>query len=336
MPPPPSPPSLDSELLLIRFHSQNNMPLLKTAIDRVAQKTVNSSSHAIVIGGSIAGLLAARVLADHFNLVTICERDRFPSQPMPRPGVPQSHQVHVLLMGGLLILEQLFPGLKDELAFHGAPNVDWTADFRWLLPGGWTPRFSGEITTHASTRYLLEAIIRQRLANNSKVEFLEASLVTGLLTSIDNTVVTGVRVRDGNSREIELSAQFFVDASGRNSKTPKWLQSLGYQMPQQTKVNSFLGYASRLYQLLDNNCLDSLVLYILPQAPNQPRGGGLYHVEGDRFLVNLIGIGGDCPPTDEAGFLNFAQSLRSPEIYEVIKNSQPLSSIYGYHRTENC
>jgi 2-polyprenyl-6-methoxyphenol hydroxylase-like FAD-dependent oxidoreductase len=312
------------------------MQHLKTAIDTALQKTVNNSSHAIVIGGSIAGLLAARVLADHFHLVTIVERDRFPSQPMPRPGVPQSHQVHVLLTLGQLILEQLFPGLKDELATHGAPTVDWTADFRWLLPGGFSPQFKSEITTRACTRYLLEFIIHQRLVNNYNVKFLEASPVTGLLANTDNTVITGVRVRDGDAKEIELSAQFVVDTSGRNSKTPQWLHTQGYQIPQQTKVNSFLGYASRLYKPLDNTSVDSLALYILPKAPDNPRGGGLFHVEGGRFLVNLIGVGGDYPPTDEASFFNFAQSLRSPEIYEVIKHSQPLSPIYGYQRPENC
>lgn len=73
----------------------------------------------------------------------------------------------------------------------------------------------------------------------------------------------------------------------------------------------------------------------MPQAPHQSRGGVLYRVEGDRWIVCLIGVGRDYPPTDEAGFLDFAQSLSHPSVYEAIKNAQPISPIYGYRRTEN-
>ncbi|GAA6616653.1 FAD-dependent oxidoreductase [Scytonema sp. NUACC26] len=290
---------------------------------------------AVVIGGSIAGLLVARVLADYFGRVTVVERDRFPSEPVPRPGVPQSYQLHVLLAQGLQILEQLFPGFKDELAFYEAPIIDWTADYRWLLPGGWAPRFSSEITTRSCSRNLLELIIRKRLTSKSHVEFLEATVVTNLLSSPSKTAVTGVRIRNGNSTETELSAQLVVDASGRNSKAPKWLQALGYDLPIETAIDSFLGYSTRWYQSLTGEPLDYKVLYIIPSAPNNTRGGVLYQVEGNRWIVSLIGVGKDYPPTDEAGFFDFARSLRSPEISEAIQNAQPISPIYGYQRTEN-
>jgi 2-polyprenyl-6-methoxyphenol hydroxylase-like FAD-dependent oxidoreductase len=104
------------------------MSHLKIAKDTERQGAVGNGRQAIVMGGSIAGLLAARVLTDHFDQVTIVERDRFPEKPEPRQGVPQSHQLHVLLTQGQRILEQLFPGLTDELADNGAESVDWTAD----------------------------------------------------------------------------------------------------------------------------------------------------------------------------------------------------------------
>lgn len=299
------------------------------------KKNLSSSRHAIVIGGSIAGLLTARVLADYFDLVTILERDRFPEKPIPRPGVPQSHQLHVLLSQGLRIIEQLFPGVKDELAVKGASTIDWTADYRLLLPRGWAPRFPSKITSCSCTRNLLEATIRQRLNSYSNVEFKEANFVTGLLSDTSNTGVTGVLVKDANGIEAELSAQLVIDASGRNSNAPNWLQSLGYDRPTQTAINSFLGYSSRWYQSLSGEPFDYKVLYIIPSAPDCPRGGVLYQVEGNYWIVTLIGVGQDYPPTDEAGFLDFAQSLRSPEIYEAIKDAQPISPIYGYQRTEN-
>ncbi len=290
---------------------------------------------AIVIGGSIAGLLAARVLADHFDQVTIIERDHFREKPAPRAGVPQSYQLHVLLSQGQRIIEQLFPGLSDELTVHGATTIDWTADYRLLLPRGWAPRFSSVITSRSCTRNLLEAIIRQHLDSESRVEFKLGTLVTGLLSNTLHDSVTGVRIKDGNGTEAELSAQLVIDASGRSSKAPSWLQSLGYDTPTQTVINSFLGYSCRTYQSLCGEPLDYKVLYIIPSAPDHPRGGILYQVEGNCWIVSLIGVGRDYPPTDEAGFLDFARSLRSPEIYEAIKDAQPISPIYGYQRTEN-
>ena len=96
---------------------------------------------AIVIGGSMAGLLAARVLADHFERVTVVERDRLPTGPEPRKGLPQARHVHILLWRVQMILDQLFPGLQDELGQAGAPRMDWIGDARWYSFGGWAPRF---------------------------------------------------------------------------------------------------------------------------------------------------------------------------------------------------
>lgn len=296
----------------------------------------SSNRRAIVIGGSIAGLLAARVLADYFDRITIVERDRFPEKPIPRQGVPQSYQLHALLTRGQRILEQLFPGLKDELVDHKAPSIDWTADCPLFLLGNWTLRFPSGITTNGCTRTLLETILRRRLASYSAVEFLEATQVTGLLANLDKSVVTGVRVKDCNGTEAELPAHLVVDASGRNSKAPNWLQTLGYEMPQETVVNSFLGYASRLYEAIGNSASDYKAFYLMPKAPDCPRGGVLYQVERGRWMVSLVGVGRDYPPTDEAGFSNFAQSLSNPEIYQAIKQGKSVSPIYGYRQTENC
>ncbi|MBV9385016.1 MAG: tryptophan 7-halogenase, partial [Chroococcidiopsidaceae cyanobacterium CP_BM_ER_R8_30] len=112
----------------------------------------SSHSHAIVIGGGIAGLLAARVLSDYFSQVTIVERDRLPEQPVPRRGVPQSYQLHVLLTQGYRILEQLFPGLEAELAEQGAPCIDWLGDCPLLLGNNWAPRSASDLRTRACTR----------------------------------------------------------------------------------------------------------------------------------------------------------------------------------------
>lgn len=156
-----------------------------------------------------------------------------------------------------------------------------------------------------------------------------------LLSNPSKTSVTGVQVSFGNETKADIPANLVVDASGRNSRTPEWLQALGYESPQETVVNSFLGYASRWYHLPEGFQPDWQTLIIWPKPPNKTRSGMLYPVEGNRWIVTLAGVGRDYPPTDEAGFLDFARSLRSPMIYEAIKDAQPLSSIFAYKRTEN-
>ena len=305
-------------------------------------QTVSSGKQDLVIGGSITGLLAARVLLNHFEQVTVVERDRFPEQPASRRGVPQADQVHVILTKGQEILEQLFPGLKDELTTAGAPTVDWMADWSVLGAWGWGPRFASGFSGYTCSRTFLEWLLRQRLKQNQRLQFHEASQVTGLLTNADNSQITGVKLlchtasdRTTPPQVRELTADLVVDATGRNSALPKWLTALGYSSSEMSTVNSFLGYASRWYQQPKEFKADWLGATVMSNPPETGRGGVLYPVEGDRTVVTLGGVGRDYPPTDEAGFLDFARSLRSQIIYEAIKQAQPLSTIYSYRRTEN-
>jgi 2-polyprenyl-6-methoxyphenol hydroxylase-like FAD-dependent oxidoreductase len=304
--------------------------------------TLSSEKQAVVIGGSIAGLLAVRVLLDHFEKVTLFECDRFPQEPTSRPGIPQANQVHVILTQGQRILEQLFPGLKDELTAAGAPTVDWLGDWIVLGTWGWGQRFASGFTGYTCSRTFLEWVLRRRLTQNKRLRILERCQVTELLTNTSLSQVTGVRWRYRAGADTttppqtqDFAANLVVDATGRNSAMPKWLAALGYASPQETIVNSFLGYASRWYQRPEGFEVDWLGATVMSKPPAAGRGGVLYPVEGNRWVVTLGGIGRDYPPTSEAGFLEFARSLRSPIIYEAIKDAQPLSPVYGYRRTEN-
>lgn len=297
--------------------------------------------HALVIGGSIAGLLASQVLTKYFNQVTIIERDHLSAQPEQRPGVPQAHHLHILLKRGLDIMEQLFPGIQTELVASGAVPINASADYLWYGLGGWTPRFNSDLNVYSLSRNLLEWIIRDRLATNNRVVFVQASQVTSLLSNPNKTQVTGVQVRqkiahrqDTSYRQTDFTADLVVDASGRNSRAPGWLEAMGYTPPKETVVNSFLGYASRLYQLPENFQADWRGALITAKAPGT-RSGVMSAVEGNRWIVTLAGIGRDYPPTDEAGFLDFARSLRNPIIYEAILDAQAISPVTVYHRTEN-
>ena len=295
----------------------------------------SSNTHAVVIGGSIAGLLAARVLTEYFEQVTIIERDYYPQHPQPRSGVPQSNQAHFLLIRGKQIIEELFPGFVEELSTKGAIHVDVLKDFLWLSEYGLWPRFSSDLTTWSCTRNLIENILCKRLGKYPNLKIMEGHQVSQLLATDDHQIVTGVRFKDREGKESTIKADLTVDASGRNSKASQWLESLGYEKPQQQSINSFLGYASRWYQGPLKHQVDWTCITLTPKATQCKRGGIIIPIEGEQYIVTLTGVGEDYPPTDEQGFLEFARSLRRPDIYQIIKDAQPLSPAYGYRRTEN-
>ena len=291
---------------------------------------------AVVIGGSLAGLFAARVLAEHFARVSIVERDEVGDDPVPRRGVPQARHQHVLLKRGRLIAEQLFPGLTQELMASGAPLVDMAGDFDWLTPAGWAVRFRSELLMVTCSRDLLECTIRRRLARHPRVSFRGSVAVTGLVRSKDGDGVTGVIVRDTNAgEEREMGADLVVDASGRGTRLPAWLESLGYDRPDETVITSHLGYASRLYRRDPAKRRDSEGVYLQPAPPEFTRGGVVLPTEGGIWHLTLAGGSRDYPPTDPDGFIEFARSLRSSRLYDVVADAEPLSPVYGYRATEN-
>lgn len=305
---------------------------------KISSKT---ESHAMVIGGSMAGLFACRVLSDHFDRVTLIERDRFPEQPEFRKGVPQSHHLHILLMRGRMILDEFFPGLQNELVAAGASLVDVGTDLAWLNPVGWSVRFPCNLEMLCCSRNLLEWHVRRRIRQSANVRFLEEAEVTGLLSNADSSQVVGSRIRWHNPPKLESKgealfyADLVVDTSGRSSKTPQWLTALGYTGPQETKVNPFLGYASRIYKCPSEIPAEWKAIYLQAAPPTLTRGGVFFPIEGNCWIVTLYGVGEDYPPTDEAGFLNFVRSLRNPMLYDIIKNTEPLSPIFGYQTSGN-
>jgi flavin-dependent dehydrogenase len=301
---------------------------------------MDSSDRAIVIGGSMAGLLAARVLVDHFREVVLVERDRLPLEAEFRAGVPQSRHLHILLLRGAELLERLFPGIRAELVSGGAETLNWPRDVLWLGAGGWSQRFDLGMNLVSGRRELVEWSVRRRVLGNARLRLIQEHDVTELLAGADGTSVRGVRLHaranaDSAGLGAELEAGLVVDASGRGSRTPDWLQALGYPRPRQTVVNSLLGYASRQYEPPPGFQADWRALFLQPKPPLGTRGGGLFPIEGGRWIVTVAGIGGDYPPTDEDGFDAFVRQLRSPIIWEAIKDARPLTPIAGYRRTEN-
>lgn len=298
--------------------------------------------HAIVIGGGLAGLLCARALRRHFQRVTVLDRDHLPSGPQARAGAPQGHHVHALIARGWRIMSELFPELSAALDEAGAPHLDWLADVAWHTPFGPAPRNSSPLRSRACTRALLEYTVRRLLLADPRVHLLDGVEVDGLQSAGDRDKrVTGViahrRGRAGAEAPAltpdQLRADLVLDASGRGSKAIDWLTALGYPSPPETLVDAKLGYASRLVRRAPNAPWAGL--YVMGRSPHLPRAGVIYPVEGDRWIVTLVGYGGDHPPTDDAGFLAFARGLATPELADALAGAAPLTSIHGYRRTES-
>src|SRR2546421_7118083 len=285
--------------------------------------------HAVVIGASMAGLLASRVLSDHFEQVTVIERDQLPQEVQVRKGVPQGRHVHVLLHKGASIMKGLFPDLFPALIQDGTVPIDTVADFHWYNFGAWKARFPSGITFYCQSRPLLEGHVREQVAARSNVRFLDACDVVKLCANEDATRITGIEVRhrDGEQSEERLCADFIVDASGRGSQTPHWLAALGYDTVEESTIKVDVGYATRIYRRPEQNSVEGDVLAIYSTPPTGKRAGVLAPIEEKQWIVTMIGWVRDYPPDDEAEFLAFARSLPQPDLYEAIKDAEPLTPI---------
>jgi 2-polyprenyl-6-methoxyphenol hydroxylase-like FAD-dependent oxidoreductase len=291
---------------------------------------------AVVIGSSIAGLLASHVLSKYFAKVTLIEREVLPKTPTARKGVPQGQHIHVLLSKGEAIIERFFPGILAELLEQGATCIDTANDMRWFHFGGWKVQFPSGITYHSQSRPLLEWTIRNRITRQSQIRCLEAHNVTQFLTNKDKTHITGVKITRHNQTEEEhLLADLVVDASGRGSRTAQWLEALGYPKVAESAFKIEIGYASRLYRLPNSSQYPWKTLFIYPQPPHDKRGGVIAPVEDDLWIVTLVGWLRDYPPTDEIGFLEFVQSLTVPDLYTVLQQAQAQTPIITHKLPSN-
>jgi 2-polyprenyl-6-methoxyphenol hydroxylase-like FAD-dependent oxidoreductase len=288
-------------------------------------------NRAVVLGASMAGLLAARVLADAYGQVTVIDRDHLPETPMHRRGVPHGRHIHALLARGQQALEELVPGLTAELVNDGVPTGDMLADARLYLSGHRLRQLHTGLGLLCVSRPVLEGHMRARVRALPSVRFLDSCDVVGLATTPDGRRVTGARVlrrADGSAEEL-LGADLVVDASGRGSRAPVWLEALGYARPEAEQVRIGLGYATRTYRL-PPDALQGDLAVVQAATPQHPRAGAFQVLEGDRGMLTLAGILGDHPPTDSDGFLAFARSLQFPDIYEAVRGGEPLDDPVGF------
>ncbi|WP_407698933.1 FAD-dependent oxidoreductase [Streptomyces katsurahamanus] len=284
----------------------------------------STGTRAVVLGGSIAGLFAARVLADAYDEVLIVDRDALVGVDGPRRSAPQGRHINGLLARGQQIMEELYPGITEELFADGVPTGDLAGNVRWYFNGKQLKQQSAGLVCVAASRPMLERHIRERTEALPNVVFIEEHDILGLETTPDRSRITGARVqRTGGGEEEVIEADLVVDATGRGSRTPIWLEELGYGRVEEERKKIGLGYVTQHYRMLADPYHGDLS--INPAAsPQVPRGAIFTKTDGDRVELTTYGLLGDHPPTDQKGLYDWLKTLAVPDIADALQHAEPL------------
>lgn len=294
---------------------------------------------ALVIGGSIAGILAARVLSEHYNQVVIVERDILPNEPMNRMGTPQAFHPHRMLPRGNRILERLFPGITDDLLTHGAFALQANKPGMYVIstPYGVVDYPLSERGAGVS-RALFEWVLRRRLQAIPNIRFLTGQEATGLLFNADRSRVQGVQLRERGklNRQQTLTADLIIEASGRSSQLAQWLQAAGYTIAQPERIEGKLGYTTGYYRLPRRSAAITGGILISAQPSKGIPTGGLFPIENNNYMACLFLAGGhEYPPINAEGFEQGFSQLLSPLIAEALWGAELTTSLRGF-RVPEC
>ena len=292
--------------------------------------------HAVVLGASMSGLLAARVLADAYQQVTVVDRDRLPEPGAGRQGVPQGRHAHALLPRGAQILDELFPGMLTGLAAAGVPVLSHPQQL-WFSVGGHLLCRDGEPgdPSYQPSRPFLEGRVRQKVQALPNVSIRDRCEVTALVTTRARDQVVGARVLPGHGEAEEvLAAGLVVDATGRGGRAPAWLADMGYDPPAGEQVRVDIKYATRHLRLRPR-ALGEVKLVLIGPEPRRPAALALFAQEDDQWILTLAGYAGHHPPTDPGGFLAFARALAPPYVSAAIAAASPLDDIRAHRFPAN-
>ncbi|WP_053368810.1 FAD-dependent oxidoreductase [Bacillus sp. FJAT-27245] len=290
-------------------------------------------NRALIIGGGIAGKLAARVLSEHFIEVVIIEKDKEAAGPGTRKGVPQGSHLHALLHAGEQGLESLFPGITESFYSGGALKINSTKDLAWFHHGVWKLRYDGGYTTTLQTRFHLEWQIENYIKSIPNISFLYKHFVKNFVWDEKQNKVIGLEMKDSDGNPWTLLADIVVDASGAGSFTAAWLEKLGISIPVET-ADIGLCYVSKFFRLPDHPDMDWAIKLIYPNPPAEKIGGALSKVEGNRYITTLFGYQNafnekEAAASNEA-FLELAKKLPKPDIHNELLAGEPLGETAVY------
>ncbi|MGG0301619.1 FAD/NAD(P)-binding protein [Bacillus albus] len=285
---------------------------------------------AIVIGGSIAGKLAAKALSTAFKEVIIIEAGERWDGKASRKRVPQSNHPHVLLKGGEKAIEELFPTITNELIEAGSIVNNFTRDLKWHQFGLWKQPFIGEVHMIQQSRFLLEWHIQKRIDQVSNITIKYETLIEGLLIDRKRNKVYGVKAKclETGTQE-EIKADIVVDASGFGSKSIAWLREYNIEVPEE-KVRIDLFYATRMFKLKENEKLDCCNMLMSPSFPDNPYGVLIQTIEDNRYFVTFSGYANEKAPQTDEEFYNFAENLSISNVTDFLNKAEEISHIKTY------
>lgn len=299
--------------------------------------TDSRPTRAVVIGSSIAGMLAAAAVAPYFDDVLVIERDELPLGPEQRRGVPHGAQFHALLARGLTVLDQMFPGFTERSQQAGAHLVSVTADIMNRRRYGWAARVDSDVRVLLISRPMLEHLIRTSAHTVPGIAVCQTQQVVGLLSTDGGASVTGVKLDGGEA----VSADLVIDASGRASKAPMWLEELGFERPPEVTVDAHWGYTSCFAHAPAGfdpgfSAISALPLGKSSNGITRTRGAAIWKQEGqDRWIVTAIGAAGDHPPSDAAGFTDYLRSIPYAEMSHMVDQLHLVLPPKSWKRTVN-
>ncbi len=296
---------------------------------------------AVVIGGSLAGMCATRVLSDFVDNVTIVERDAYTSASEFRPGVPQARHVHNLLARGLIELDGFFPGFEHRMRECGAVAVESGWDVATMLPNGWSQRYHTGLWQLFASRPLIESTVLDLCRRLHKVTILERTEVTALRAAGESSrYCTGIEVLsrdDGQTRT--LDADLVVDASGAHSKAAEWLRELELELPEDEVVDGHNGYSSRWFSERPDQAWPPdwwwKVVLLRMATPEHPYIIAFFPIENRRWLLSYVGVNKQYPPSREDEFMSALAKLASPVVDEMVRRMEPISPVYPSRATRN-
>ena len=287
---------------------------------------------AVVVGGSMAGMMAAAVLSRRFSHVTIIESDDLPEGAAPRKGVPQSFHLHGLLHGGRLVLDETFGNFTDAVLEAGAVPFDPAREQALRLSFGWLRRAPSDLRTVTASRWLIEHVVRTLVREIPNITFRQGR-ARGLTAS--GKRITGAIVADDSAGEVAVNADLVVDASGRTSRSPQWLEAFGFTPPEESVVSPFLGYATVRCRVPEDAWPGDYNAVVAPPFPGETRGGFLTQEEDNTVGLSAAGSARDFPPGDKEEFTSFLRTAMTPIFYDVWKRAEPLTDIVTTRTSQN-
>ncbi len=296
---------------------------------------MTAPTRAVVLGGGLAGTLAAAALARHLDEVTVVDRDTFPAGSEPRKGLPQARHAHLLWSGGARAIESLLPGTVERWLAAGARRIGVHQEMVSLTAYGWQHRFPGTQFMIACTRPLLDRVVREQMLREPRITVRTGTEALGLIG--DPNRVTGVRVQPRGGEAETLAADLVIDATGRASPMDRWLPSLGVPAPRTDRIDPGIVYATRIYRAPFGmaDWFPPVSVYADHRDGTPGRNGVVLPVEDGRWMVTLSGTRGGEPGAGADEFDAFARSLRHGIVADLIAAAEPITAVRRTHSTVN-